>query len=80
MKKIAISIIACIVPIIGYGQIELKGITLGKVYDADPVINTSLGGEEGIISGDRLDDGRVYQIEFKLPDPGDIISEDDEKV
>lgn len=78
MKKLSIIIFCILTSITGYGQIELKGITLGEVNESKEVFKTTLGGLEGYITVRSLTDGRICQIIFSLPNRSDKISEEKE--
>lgn len=64
MKKIVLIIVMLGTFFLSHAQVELKGYTLGTVYDGDLEINTTVGGVEGAIFIMTLDDKRIHSIIF----------------
>jgi hypothetical protein len=50
-------------------KVDLKGYTLGEIYDGEKNFETTLGEIEGIMKIRTLDDGRIYYVEFNTSEP-----------
>jgi hypothetical protein len=71
MKKLVLLTIAIFITTFSFSQ-ELKGYRLGTVYNGSEIVKATISGIEGILSIQRLNDKRIYQIVF-IPTKGENI-------